>query len=611
VHVIGDDLGSLASSAFTPTGGGAPLRRVDTRVGLGGDILDPSERLCFTVNGQVGDVAMVNLTPVSAQRAGFGVLLPDDSAIAVPTTSNVNFGPGTVDPNVAFATIGTSGKVCFVNSVHGTVHLVADELGTIAKAVVKPAATGGIPKRVVDTRLGIGGGMVAPSGRLCFAVAGSPGDLALVNLTPVDATRAGYGQLVSSDVTTPADASNVNFSTRTFDPNVAGAVIGADGNVCFVNSVHAAVHLVADHLLSVAGAAYTPPSSSGALLRVIDTRPVGTVAYTSATVVPSAIDCLTADACVAAVGDTPVQSLTITTATGTIALGPVPTGSAPAGRASAVECALVDKCFAVGTSTDLVAGHRVASLHVTTNRGASWTAAPLPRAIDALNDITCASSLRCLAAGYIENAGSFDGVLLATSNGGTNWTEVMVPSTVDQIEAIDCPTGTLCLMIAKDGAAPTGTQPSRILRSVNAGATWTTVSLPSGTATEVNCPSSTTCLAFTTGQSAARHLSIDGGVSWSSRPIGDDVRIDHLECPALDRCIATPGSSAGPRPGTTNVLVSTDLFSSWSTRFVTTGAAGTDSDSTDVSCSSTAACYVTGSYTDGSAGGFVSKVSIA
>ena len=160
--------------------------------------------------------------------------------------------------------IGTSGKVCFVNSVHGTVHLVADELGTIAKAVVKPAATGGMPKRVVDTRLGLGGGMVAPSGRLCFAVAGSPGDLALVNLTPVDATRAGYGQLVSSDVTTPADASNVNFSTRTFDPNVAAAVIGADGNVCFVNSVHAAVHLVADHLLSVAGRALHPAHSAAA-----------------------------------------------------------------------------------------------------------------------------------------------------------------------------------------------------------------------------------------------------------------------------------------------------------------------------------------------------------
>ena len=336
VHVIADDLGSLSSTAFTPAGGGAPLRRVDTRTGLGGDVLDPSERLCFTVNGQAGDVAMVNLTPVSAQRAGFGVLLPDDSTIATPTTSNVNFGPGSVDPNVALATVGASGKVCFVNSVHGAVHLVADELGTIARAVAKPAATGGIPKRVVDTRLGVGGGMVAPSGRLCFAVAGSPGDLALVNLTPVDATRAGYGQLVSSDVTTPADASNVNFSTRTFDPNVAAAVIGADGQVCFVNSVHAAVHLVADHLISVAGSAYTPPSPSGALLRVIDTRPVGSLVTRDSALLPTRIDCLTSEACVVAVGNSPVQSLTITGNGSTVTLGAAPTpATVPGARAVA------------------------------------------------------------------------------------------------------------------------------------------------------------------------------------------------------------------------------------------------------------------------------------
>ena len=36
---------------------------------------------------------------------------------------------------------------------------------------------------------------VAASGRLCFAVTGSPGDVAVVNLTPVEAGGAGNGQL--------------------------------------------------------------------------------------------------------------------------------------------------------------------------------------------------------------------------------------------------------------------------------------------------------------------------------------------------------------------------------------------------------------------------------
>ena len=38
--------------------------------------------------------------------------------------------------------------------------------------------------------------IVGPNGRLCFAVAGSPGDAAIVNLTPVEAVGPGNGQLI-------------------------------------------------------------------------------------------------------------------------------------------------------------------------------------------------------------------------------------------------------------------------------------------------------------------------------------------------------------------------------------------------------------------------------
>jgi hypothetical protein len=114
---------------------------------------------------------------------------------------------------------------------------------------------------------------VPPSGRLCFAVAGSPGDAAVVNLTPVEASGAGNGQLVSSDVTSPPPASNVNFSLGTADPNVAIARIGADGTVCYVNSHHSSVHLIADHLGTITAASYAPATSSGAPTRSIDTRP--------------------------------------------------------------------------------------------------------------------------------------------------------------------------------------------------------------------------------------------------------------------------------------------------------------------------------------------------
>ena len=65
--------------------------------------------------------------------------------------------------------------------------------------------------------------IIGPSGRLCFAVAGSPGDAAIVNLTPVEAQGTGDGQLISSDVAAPPVASNVNYGIGTVDPNVAVA----------------------------------------------------------------------------------------------------------------------------------------------------------------------------------------------------------------------------------------------------------------------------------------------------------------------------------------------------------------------------------------------------
>jgi hypothetical protein len=172
-----------------------------------------------------------------------------------------------------------------VNSEHTGTHLVADHLGTIeASAFVRPTP-GGAPDRRIDTRedcrlvvdfngneVLVCGEPVAPSGRLCFSVAGSPGDAAIVNLTPVLAAGAGNGQLVSSDVASPPVASNVNFGVGSVDPNVAVAQIGADGQACYVNSSHAAVHVIADHLGTIVGSAYTPATPSGAPDRKLDTR---------------------------------------------------------------------------------------------------------------------------------------------------------------------------------------------------------------------------------------------------------------------------------------------------------------------------------------------------
>ncbi len=270
--VVADHMGTIAAASYTPaTPGGAPARVVDTRIALGGTRLGPGARLCFGVGGTAGDAAVVNLTPVRATGTGDGKLVSSDVS-APPVYSNVNYSAGSIDPNVAIATIGTDGRVCFVNANLATVDLIADHMGTIAAASYAQATPSGAPVRAVDTRIALAGTRPGPGARLCFAVAGTPGDAAVVNLTPVRAAGRGNGQLVSSDVTSPPVYSNVNWDLGSVDPNVAIATIGADGRVCFVNNAPTSVDLIADHMGTIAAAAYTPASPSGAPVRTLDSR---------------------------------------------------------------------------------------------------------------------------------------------------------------------------------------------------------------------------------------------------------------------------------------------------------------------------------------------------
>jgi len=269
VDVVADHLGTISGSAWRPAqANGAPDRKLDTR--QTGGRLAPHGRACFAVGGEPGDAAVVNLTPVLAGGAGHGQLVSSD-VVDVPVASNVNFGAGSVDPNVAVARIGADGRVCFVNSGLSAVDVVADHVGTIAGDVWLPARPSGAPDRRLDTRAS--GGRLAPHGRACFAVGGEPGDAAVVNLTPALAGGAGHGQLVSSDVVDVPVASNVNFGAGSVDPNVAVARIGADGRVCFVNSGLSAVDVVADHLGTISGSAWRPAQTNGAPDRRLDTRP--------------------------------------------------------------------------------------------------------------------------------------------------------------------------------------------------------------------------------------------------------------------------------------------------------------------------------------------------
>ena len=150
MHVIADHLGTVDRDVFVAANASAtPQRVLDTRAT--GAPAAPSARVCFDVTGDPRDLAIVNLTPVLAAGPGNALLISSE-VVAAPVASNVNFGPGSVDPNVAIAPIGADGKVCFVNSRHSAVDVIADHLGTLERDVFAPANATATPERALDTR---------------------------------------------------------------------------------------------------------------------------------------------------------------------------------------------------------------------------------------------------------------------------------------------------------------------------------------------------------------------------------------------------------------------------------------------------------------------------
>jgi hypothetical protein len=239
------------------------------RVPDGGPVIAPSEARCTAaVGAEPGDYVSVNITPVLATTAGHGTMHSSDTSAG--RTSNVNFGPGTVDPNTAIVQVGTDGEICFTNSKDGPVHLVLDQLTVVDPSVIGLPTPDGAA-RLTDTRTDSVGVIRADETRCTGAVGAEPGDYVSVNITPVLATTAGHGTMHSSD-TSAGRTSNVNFGPGTVDPNTAIVQVGTDGEICFTNSKDGPVHLVLDQLTVIDPSVIGLPTPSGAV-RLTDTRP--------------------------------------------------------------------------------------------------------------------------------------------------------------------------------------------------------------------------------------------------------------------------------------------------------------------------------------------------
>ena len=241
-----------------------------------GSRLLPDQSMCVPAIGAApGEYVGVNVTAVGASVPGYGVLHSSDERAS--GTSTVNFGPGTVDPNVGFVRVGVDGEVCFTNSSHGPVHVLLDEM------VVASAGTFGayddfpsLPRRALDTR--VDDSPVQPGAQDCRAsvlapfVPGRPiEDVVIgVNTTPVGAVAPGYGT-VHTYLMSPGAASTVNFGPGTVDPNFSFVQTFA-WDICFTNSQGGPVHVVIDQMVADHEHALRTPPVGADGGRPVDTR---------------------------------------------------------------------------------------------------------------------------------------------------------------------------------------------------------------------------------------------------------------------------------------------------------------------------------------------------
>jgi hypothetical protein len=240
-----------AGQGYTPV---TPDRILDSRDGTGGQTTPwgPSETRALTVTG-VGSVpadataVVLNLTVTDATLGGYVTAWPAGSP--QPGTSNVNFGPSQVIPNLVTVPVGVGGAVDLFNRF-GRVDLVADVVGWYGPTSTGSLSTVG-PVRVLDSRDGTGGfatpwgpGQTRP---LVLAGAnGVPADATAVilNLTATDATLGGYVTAWPAGQPQPT-ASNLNFGPGVVVPNLVIVELGAGGAVDLFNRF-GQVDLVAD-----------------------------------------------------------------------------------------------------------------------------------------------------------------------------------------------------------------------------------------------------------------------------------------------------------------------------------------------------------------------------
>jgi len=224
-----------ASKAFVPV---TPTRFMDTREGLGGVRLHAGETRVMPVAGRApvppsGAVAIaINVTVTDPSAAGFLTVWP--SGRDRPVASNLNYAAQETVANLVIVGVGSDGAVDIF--AQRATDVVVDVVGWFY-AGFNPVT----PARLMDTRQGLGGLVLAPHERRDLVVQRQGGlpDAAIgavaLNVTVTEPSQAGFLTVWPSDVDRPL-ASSLNFVAGKTTPNAVVVGVGSGGRISIYNS---------------------------------------------------------------------------------------------------------------------------------------------------------------------------------------------------------------------------------------------------------------------------------------------------------------------------------------------------------------------------------------
>ncbi len=209
----------------------SPRRVADTR---NSGRVDP-----LVVQAPVGAAGVVvNVTGVGATASGFLVVYPCDSP--VPGTSNLNFVADAPAAGSAYVEVGAAGTICVHASV--PIDILVDLHGTFSVGG-QLRFQAAVPRRMLDTRLGIGGwrGQIGQGQQIEVGVAPPAAKAVTGNLTMVEPGRDGFQTAFSCELVAPP-TSSVNAGEGLLAANSLTA--SSTSSLCVRSSV--GTHLIFD-----------------------------------------------------------------------------------------------------------------------------------------------------------------------------------------------------------------------------------------------------------------------------------------------------------------------------------------------------------------------------